>query len=69
MAAKIDYACNDANHICHPYAVAVADTAAHEGSTNNVLHSSSYTELCLYTIMIMISVLVQISTESAQTTL
>ena len=43
--------------------VAVADTAAREGSTNNVLHSSSYTELCLYTIMIMISVLVQISTE------
>ena len=45
------------------YAVVVADTAAHEGSPHNVLHSSSYTEVCLYTIMITISVLVQISTE------
>ena len=63
MAGKIDYACSDANHIRHTYAVAVADTAAREGSPHNVLHCSSYTELCLYTIMIMISVLVQISTE------
>ena len=55
----MDCACNDANHIRHTHAVAVADTAAHEGSPHNVLHSSSfffYTELCMYIIMIMIMI-------------
>ena len=43
-------ACNDAtstaNYMCDSYAVAVADTAAHEGMPHIVLHSSIFWVCC-----------------------